>query len=100
MADGSQCADDHRRFRSCGCPTAGSLPSYAHRRRWATGYDARERDAGGRRDAGVSARHLGVQTETLVRAWHTEIHSHPETLQALLYILSVHYADYQAAVGR
>ncbi len=45
-----------------------------------------------------SARHPGVQTETLVRAWHTEIHIHPETLQALLYILSVHYADYQATV--
>jgi pimeloyl-ACP methyl ester carboxylesterase len=47
-----------------------------------------------------SARHPGVQTETLVRAWHTEIHRQPETLQALLYILSIHYADYQATVGR
>ena len=47
-----------------------------------------------------SARHPGVQTETLVRAWHTEIHSQPETLQALLYILSMHHADYQAAVGK
>jgi len=41
-----------------------------------------------------SARHPGVQTETFVHAWHTEIHSHPETLQALLYILSVHHADF------
>ena len=47
-----------------------------------------------------SARHPGVQTETLVRAWHTEIHSQPETLQALLYILSVHYAEYQTTLGR
>ncbi len=47
-----------------------------------------------------SARHPGVQTETLVRAWHTAIHSQPETLQALLYILSLHYADYQANVGK
>ncbi len=47
-----------------------------------------------------SARHPGVQTETLVRAWHTEIHSHPEALQALLYILSIHYADYQTPLGQ
>jgi pimeloyl-ACP methyl ester carboxylesterase len=47
-----------------------------------------------------SARHPGVQTETLVRAWHTEVHSQPETLQTLLYILSMHYADYQATVGK
>jgi pimeloyl-ACP methyl ester carboxylesterase len=47
-----------------------------------------------------SARHPGVQTETLVRAWHTEIHSHPEALQALLSILAMHYADYQATVGQ
>ena len=47
-----------------------------------------------------SARHPGVQTETFVRAWHTEIHAHPDTLRALLYILGVHYAEYQAAVGQ
>jgi len=47
-----------------------------------------------------SARHPGVQTETLVRAWHTEVHRHPETLQALLYILSVHNAEYQATAGK
>ena len=47
-----------------------------------------------------SARHPGVQTETLVRAWHTEIHSHPEALQALLAILGMHYADYQATRGQ
>lgn len=45
-----------------------------------------------------SARHPGVQTENLVRAWHTRIHSQPETLQVLLYILNVHYAEYQAGV--
>lgn len=44
----------------------------------------------------ASARHPGVQTETFVHAWHTEVHRHPETLQSLLYIFSVHYADYQA----
>jgi pimeloyl-ACP methyl ester carboxylesterase len=47
-----------------------------------------------------SAQHPGVQTETLVRAWHTEIHSHPETIQALLAILSLHDAEYQASAGR
>ncbi len=47
-----------------------------------------------------SARHAGVQTETFVRAKHTEIHHQPETLQALLYILSVHYAEYEAEVAR
>jgi pimeloyl-ACP methyl ester carboxylesterase len=47
-----------------------------------------------------SARHPGVQTEDFVRAWHTQLHSHPETLQALLRILSVHYAEYQATAGR
>jgi triacylglycerol esterase/lipase EstA (alpha/beta hydrolase family) len=48
----------------------------------------------------TSARHPGVQTETMVRAWHTQIHSRPETLQALLYILSMHYNDYQASWGQ
>ncbi len=43
-----------------------------------------------------SARHPGAQTETFVRAWHTELHSHPQTLQTLLYILSMHYAEYEA----
>jgi len=47
-----------------------------------------------------SARHPGVQTETMVQAWHTEVHRHPETLQALLYIISVHYADYQTTLGQ
>jgi hypothetical protein len=47
-----------------------------------------------------SARHPGVQTETLVQAWHTEIHSHPEALQTLLGILSMHYADYQTPLGQ
>ena len=48
----------------------------------------------------ASARHPGVQTETLVRAWRTEIHSHPETIQALLHILSQHYNEYQASTGQ
>lgn len=45
-----------------------------------------------------SARHPGVQTETFVQAWHTEIHSHPQTLQALLYILGMHYAEYSGSL--
>lgn len=41
-----------------------------------------------------SARHPGVQTETWVEAWHTEVHRHPKSLQAMLFILGLHYADY------
>ncbi len=47
-----------------------------------------------------SARHPGVQTETLVRAWHTRVHDHPETLRALLFILELHYAEFLASLGQ
>jgi pimeloyl-ACP methyl ester carboxylesterase len=47
-----------------------------------------------------SARHPGVQTETMVRAWHTEVHAHPDTLRALLFIFELHYAEYLASIGQ
>ena len=46
-----------------------------------------------------SARHPGVQTETMVRAWHTEVHAHPDTFRALLFIFELHYAEYLASLG-
>jgi pimeloyl-ACP methyl ester carboxylesterase len=46
-----------------------------------------------------SARFAGVQTETFVHAKHTELHHKSETLQVLLQILGVHYAEYEAATG-
>jgi hypothetical protein len=47
-----------------------------------------------------SARHPGVQTETMVRAWHTEVHAHPDTFRALLFIFELHYAEYLAGTGQ